>query len=205
MRLFFFILLLVNALVFAYYHYREQQANPGRPALPALSAERIRLVGAEPANVQTEPLSCWSWAGFKAEELDAARAELDALGLGDKLQQSTKEEYWLHIPPLKNKAEAEKKLAELKALTIEDGALLEERGKWRFAISLGVYPNEDAATVRLNQLKEKGVKSARLLRREVPGEAFAVQAIDAKTAAALSKLQARFGETVLQKVACQTP
>lgn len=209
MRLFFFILLLVNALAFAYYHYREQQASPGRPALPALSAERIRLVGAEPANGQgatlTEPLSCWSWSGFKAEELDAARAELDALSLGDKLKQTTKEEYWLHIPPLKNKADAEKKLAELKALTIEDGALLEERGKWRLAISLGVFPTEDAATVRWNQLKEKGLKSAKLIKREAPGDAFSLQAIDAKTADALSKLQARYGETTLTKVDCPSP
>jgi len=142
MRLLFFILLLVNAVAFAYYHYREQQAGPSRPALPALSAERIRLVGAEPTNAQgaaaVAQLSCWNWDGFKAEEMDAARAELEALGLGGKLQQVTKEEYWLYIPPQKNKADAEKKLAELKALTIEDGTVLEERGKWRLAISLGV-------------------------------------------------------------------
>lgn len=209
MRLLFFILLLVNALAFAFYHYRERQAGPGRPALPSLSAERIRLVGVEPASGQgpaaTERLSCWNWDGFKPEEVDAARAALAALGLGERLKQSADEEYWLHIPPLKSKPEAEKKLAELKALKIEESTLMEERGKWRFAISLGVYPNEDAATVRLNQLKEKGVKSAKLLRKEAPGNVFFVQAIDEKTAAALNKLQAQFVETSLKKVECPSP
>lgn len=209
MRLLFFILLLVNAMAFAYLHFREQKEGPSRPALPALSAERIRMVGAETANGQgaaaADQLTCWSWDGFKAEDLDAARTALEALGLGEQLKQSTKEEYWLYISPLKNKQDAEKKLAELKALKIEDGALLEERGKWRFAISFGVYPTEDAATVRLNQLKENGVKSAKLLKREAPGNAFSVQQADAKTAAAINKLQARFGETALKKVECQAP
>jgi hypothetical protein len=83
--------------------------------------------------------------------------------------------------------------------------LLEDRGKWRFAISFGVFPTEDAATVRLNQLKEKGVKSAKLLKREAPGNAFYVRQADEKTAAALNKLQARFSETALKQVDCRAP
>lgn len=209
MRLLFFILLLVNAAAFAYYHFREQQASPGRTALPALNAERIRMVGGSPANGQAvvagEELGCWNWGGFKAESLDSARAELEKLNLGDQLKQPDREEYWLHIPPQKNRQDAEKKLAELKALTIDDGALLDERGKWRFAISLGAYPTEDAATVRLNQLKEKGVKSAKLLKREVPGDVFFIQRVDEKTAAALNKMQTRFTESILKKVDCQAP
>lgn len=209
MRLLFFILLLVNAAAFAYYHFQEQQASPGRSAQPALNAERIRLAGglpeSEPAAAVNDRLSCWSWGGFKTESLDSARAELEKLNLGDQLKQPVREEYWLHISPQKNRQDAEKKLAELRALTIEDAALLDERGKWRFAISLGTYPTEEAATVRLNQLKEKGVKSAKLIKREVPGDVFYLQQLDEKTVAAVNKIQARFAETTLKKVDCQAP
>jgi len=208
MRLLFFILLLVNAMVFSYVYYREQMEN-SKPALPALNAERIRLAGTETSlgkgSSVSDPLTCWTWEGFKDEELDAARAALSALNLGDKYKQSTKEEYWLYIPPLKSKQEAAKKLAELKALTIEDGTLLEERGKWRYAISFAAYPNEDAATVRLNQLKEKGVKSAKLLKREVSGNAFSIQQADVKATAALKQLQIRFTASSLKPLDCQAP
>ena len=209
MRLLFFIMLLVNVAAFAYFTFREQGVGQNKPALPALNAERIRLLNADQragnhANSLDQP-TCWLWSGFKPEELEPARAELDKLALGDKLTQPLKEEFWLYIAPLKNKQEAEKKLAELKALTIEDGTLLEERDKWRFAISFAVYPTEDVATVRLNQLKEKGVKSAKILKRDVAGDTFVIQRADEKIASDLSTLQARFAETVLKQFECKTP
>lgn len=205
MRLLFFIMLLVNAAAFAYFTFREEGADPNKAALPALNAERIRLVGDPATGTPSGSVeqACWIWSGFKPEELALARVELDRLALGDKLTQPPKEEFWLYIAPLKGKQEAEKKLAELKALTIDDGVLVEERGKWQFAISFAAYPSEDAATVRLNQLKEKGVKSAKILKREVPGDTFMIQRADKKIAPDLSKLQARFGDTTLKQ--CETP
>ena len=206
MRLLFFIMLLVNAAAFAYFTFREEGVSPNKAALPALNAERIRLVNADPVAGQrsnSAEQTCWVWSGFKSEELGPARAELDRLALGDKLTQPLKEEFWLYIAPLKSKQESEKKLAELKALTIDDAVLMEERGKWQFAISFAAYPSEDAATIRLNQLKEKGVKSAKILKREVPGDTFAIQQADKKIVSDLSKLQARFGDTTLKQ--CETP
>lgn len=206
MRLLFFIMLLVNAAAFAYFTFREEGASPNKAALPALNAERIRLVNGDPVTDTRSGAveqTCWLWSGFKPEELAPARAELDRLALGDKLTQPLKEEFWLYIAPLKSKQEAEKKLAELKTLTIDDGVLMEERGKWQFAISFAAYPSEDAATVRFNQLKERGVKSAKILKREVPGDTFVIQQADKKIASDLSKLQARFGDTTLKQ--CETP
>ncbi len=209
MRLLFFILLLVNVMAFAFYAYRDQGANSSKPALPELNADRIRLQGAAPAggtvNSVSEKPTCWAWSGFKPENRDAARAALDELALGDKLTQPSKEEFWVYIPPLKNKQEAEKKLDELKALTITDAKLVDEGGKWRFAISLAIDPSEDAATVHLNQLKEKGVKSAKVLKREAVGDTFVIQQAGEKNVAALKALQTRFGETSLKQIECQAP
>ena len=208
MRLLFFVFLLVNVMAFAYYAYREQGGEPKKPALPELNAERIRLVGVEQANKKndsSEKLTCWSWSGLNPGSMDQARIALGNLALGGKLTQPIKEEFWVYIPPLKNKQDAAKKMAELKALTITEGVAMEDHGKWRLAISIAAYPTEEAATVRLNQLKEKGVKTAKILKRDVVGDTFVIQQADEKTVSALSKLQAQFAETALKQVECKTP
>ena len=208
MRLLFFLVLLVNAAAFAYFTSREPGSSQTKPVLPAVNAERIRLVQPEQStsNGGASPkLSCWVWSGIKEDSFSQARTALEALALGDRLLQPAKEEYWIYIAPLRNRQDAEKKIAELKSLTIEDGAVVGERGKWRFAISFAAYPTEDAATVRLNELKEKGVKSAKILKREAVGDSFIIQHVDEKTADALNKLQASFVETTIKPVDCAIP
>ena len=209
MRLGFFILLLVNAVAFGYFTYREQNRGHGGPAHAVLNAERIRQASPKDLttnggqNPQNSALACWAWSGFKPENIDQARAALDKLALGDKLTQSVQDTFWLYIPPLKNKKEAEKQLQALKGLGINDGKLLEDAGKGRFAISFATYPTEDAATVRLNQLKEKGVKSAQVEKREAPGGAFIINQVDDKLAAALNQLKSNYDGTTLKEVACK--
>lgn len=67
--------------------------------------------------------------------------------------------WWVYIPPLSNKAEADKKAAELRELGVTDYFTIAE-GQNRFAISLGVFSSEKGAQERLAELKEKGVRSA---------------------------------------------
>ena len=207
MRLLFFIMLLVNASVFAYLTYQEQRVNLPKSVLPALHAERILVVKTESTRreVTADQLSCWDWSGFTPETLTQARAALDNLSLAEKLTQVASDEYWVYMAPLKNKRDAEKKLAELKALAIEGGELVDERGKWQYAISFAAFTSEDAAIVRLNQLKEKGVKSAKILKREGAGGGFLIQQADGKIVADLNKLQESFADTSLKSVECKKP
>ena len=93
----------------------------------------------------------------------------------------------------------------LKALAIEDGVLLAQPGKWQFAISFAAFPNEEGAIIRLNQLKEKGVKSAKILKRAAIGETLLIQQADEKLVAALNKLHAEFTETTLSAIECKSP
>ena len=208
MRLGFFILLLVNAIAFGYFTYRTQEQSSSRPVHAALNAERIRLVDPKELiansgqNPQNPALACWTWSGFKPGDIDKARAALDKLALGGKLAQPAQETFWLYIPPLKNKKEAEKKLHELDGLGIHDGKVVDDAGKWRFAIGFATYPTEDAATVRLNQLKEIGVKSVQVAKREEPGDTFIISQADEKLAAALQQLQSGYAGTTLKETAC---
>ena len=64
------------------------------------------------------------------------------------------------IPPQPNRAAALKKTAELKSLGIDDYFILQDEGKMRWAVSLGVFSSEEAAKSRLEALRAKGVRSA---------------------------------------------
>lgn len=212
MRLLFFILLLANVAIFGYFTYRDQGSANLKPQRPPVNADRIRLVN--PADVPAPTgkpsdaapkLSCVAWSGFKPEEIDQARQALEKLALGDKLTRPKLDEFWLHIPPQKSKKDAQKKLEELTGLGIEDGQLVEDAGKWRWAISFATHPSEEAAIVRLNQLKEKGLKSAKILKRETPGNALHILQADEKIIAELSQLKTAYSGTELKEIECKTP
>lgn len=70
--------------------------------------------------------------------------------------------WWVFIPPLANRAEAERKASELKRLAVPEFFIVQEAGANRLAISLGIFSTEEAANERLNELREKGVRSARV-------------------------------------------
>lgn len=73
--------------------------------------------------------------------------------------------YWVHIPPLANKKEADAKAAELKKLQVQEYFVIQENGPNNHAISLGLFSTRDAADNYLETLKGKKVKSARITER----------------------------------------
>jgi len=70
--------------------------------------------------------------------------------------------WWVYIPPLPGKPAADKKTAELRALGVTDYFVVQEAGPRYMAISLGIFSSEKGAQERLAQLKEIGVRSAKL-------------------------------------------
>jgi len=211
-RLLFFILLLANVSLFGYFTYREQGTANAKPYRPPVNADRIRLVNPSDAPMPSSKavgasakFVCMEWTGLKAEDIDPARQALDKLALGEKLSRGNVEEYWLHIPPQKTKKDAEKKLAELVGLGIDDAQVIADPPTWRWAISFPAQVSEDLAIVRLNQLKEKGVKSAKILKRDAPGNTFNIVQVDEKIRADLNQLKTTYSGTELKEIECKTP
>lgn len=118
-----------------------------------------------PSAAKPKALVCIEWGSFAAA--DAARAEraLEPLSLGPRLAQRRSEEtahWWVFLPPQPNRQSAQRKVDELKALGVEELFVMQEEGRQRWAISLGVFRTEDGARARLEALQAKKVRGAQL-------------------------------------------
>ena len=172
MRAVFLALLAANLAFFAWAHYLSREEAPAAGVLGRRGdAEMLKIVPpAEPARApQTQGsggapgLACLEWGALTLADYARAEKALEPLGLGARLAQRRIDEtagWWVFIPPQGSRAGALKKAAELKALGINDYYIMGEEGDMPWALSLGVFRSEQAALVRLGQLRETGVRTA---------------------------------------------
>jgi hypothetical protein len=139
--------------------------KPGaKPAAPPVGAQ-----GAPAGTTPAAPGACSEWGGFAIAEAPKAEQALAPLALGARLVQRRSDEtagWWVFIPPQGNRATALKKTAELKALGVDDFFILQDEGRMRWAVSLGIFSTEEAARNRLEALRAKGVRSAQTGERD---------------------------------------
>lgn len=196
MRITFLLLLAANLALFAWFqNFSSDSAADPQPARRQISPEKIRVLqdrepagsaaapkpGAKPAappvaaqgaptgTAAAAPGACSEWGGFAIAEAPKAEQALAPLALGARLVQRRSDEtagWWVFIPPQGNRATALKKTAELKALGIDDYFILQDEGKMRWAVSLGIFSTEEAARNRLEALRAKGVRSAQTGERD---------------------------------------
>lgn len=209
MRLLFLLLLAANLGFFAWARFLadpdpavdrqplSQQLEPGRlrivpekelakappPPPPSPPAPAPAPVAKPKPPPEPAPIACLEWGSFSPG--DAARAEqrLQPLALGARLAQYRGEEtagWWVYIPPQGNRAGALRKAAELKKLGVKDYFVVQEEGRMRWAVSLGVFRAEEAAKAYLEALRKQGVKSALVGQREtrVPKVWFQVRSVE---------------------------
>ena len=183
MRLFVFLLILANLLFFAWtrgYLGVSRDSESYRVA-QQLRAEQIRVV----SNDQPPPETARPDKPAKPVERppsevcvvlsDMPSAESESLEnlLGEKLPafkvvRTTlpgTSSFWVNMPPLKNKRDAENKAAELKRLGVKEFFIVQESGPNNLAISLGLFSTGEAAEAALEALRDKGVRSARVTER----------------------------------------
>lgn len=189
MRALVFVLVLANLLFYAFAAgLLRQSGNPDAGRLDQqLTPERVRIVargntpppkgwdkqGGTPAERGTEPDElCLIWDALSSADADRLAATLTEKVVGFRAERRNGSTsgggWWVFIPPLANRAEAEKKTAELKELEISDFFIVPDAGPNRLAISLGVYSSEKRGQERLGELRQKGVKLAKLMQR--PGK-----------------------------------
>ncbi len=183
MRVFVFLLILVNLLFLAWTQgYLGPSSNPDAFRMQQqLLADRVKIVArdeppavapkAEPVakapEVKPEPVC------VMLKDLAVADADLFESLLAEKLTafkavrttNPGSSSYWVAIPPLANKQEVDNKTAELKKLRITEFFVVQESGPNNRAISLGLFSKRDVADDYLEKLRSKGVKSAKVFER----------------------------------------
>lgn len=122
-----------------------------------------------PVSQAEEPASvCLVWEHLSVADADQLNALFNNKFAEFKVSQQTvageANGWWVFIPALPGKVEADKKAGELRQLGVTDYFIILD-GPNRFAISLGVYSSEKGGQERLAEAKEKGIRSARLAPR----------------------------------------
>lgn len=229
MRLLFLLLLAANLGFFAWMRFLAppDPAVDTQPLGRQLEPQRLRIVperelaqvppsapakpkpAPKPAAPPPEPTprACLEWGSFSPADASRAAQRLEPLALGARLAQYRGEEtasWWVHIAPQGNRAGALKKAAELKDLGVRDYFIVQDAGALRWSLSLGVFSTEEAAKSHLAALRDKGVRSAVIGRREtrVPKVWFQVREVDAPLQARLEVLAREFeGATLHECVA----
>ena len=216
MRLIFLLLVLAHLAFYAWAHYLRLAVDAGaRIQQVQITPEKIRLLNAPAPRVQGSAAAnprngkaaaaCLEWGAFIGPE--AARADAAIAELGLPAAQLTRVAadrpgYWVVIPPLKTRAEAERTAGRLKGLGITDIVL--DPPQRRNAISLGIFRTEEAAQTLLSAVQKKGVDNAVLELREnfFRRVVFYVREPDAATVAKLSALRAATPGTEVKAVTC---
>ncbi len=168
---------------------------------------QLSLNMAAPAAAKPGTPVCLEWGDFSGPDLTRATAALSALQLADKLSQRQIERdigYWVYIPPLRNKAAVNRKIAELKALGVREYFVVQISGHWLNAISLGMFKTRDAAQNFLHDLNTKGVRTARVGERasKLKATLFMLNRVDAATEVKLTAMQKDFAGSELNNVPC---
>lgn len=185
------------------------QSTPVAPA----SAPIIPLAASQPPQSPSSapetppPAACLEWGEFSGMDLARANDDLAGLNLGSKITQREVEHsigYWVYIPPLKSHAEVNRKIAQMKKLGIKEFFVVQEKGKWLNAVSLGVFKTEDVAKKFLDHLKTRGVKSAVMGERQtrLKFTVFVLKSPEASTLSKLADWQKDFTGIEMKSAAC---
>lgn len=213
MRWVFLLLLAVNIGFGAFVYLRDKAPNPDAQLVALqMNADKVRIVPPRPAPVPapvtaSARAACIEWGGFGTGELARAQGALDRLALGARARRieiSVTAGYWVFVPPLRSQASMERKVTELRELGVNEYFPVMDPGRWRYAISLGVFRSEEGATRHLAQLRQKGVRSATVGEREqrMIQTAFLISEPTEEESAQLAELKNDFPGTELRAVEC---
>ncbi len=211
MRVFLLLLLLANLVFLAWTQYSALQAagethlvdqQINREAIRVLSPDQLAAARREPPKT----VACVELGSFNLADAGKVDEQLAALALGGRLSQHRIDEsanWWVFMPPQSGREGAQKKVAELKRLGIQEYFILVDDPKFQFAISLGVLRSEEAARNRLEELRVRGVRTAQVGRRATPVQrvVYEIRAVDDATNAKLVEIKAAFPSVELKECA----
>lgn len=220
MRTLFLLLVLANLAFFAWVNFigeLDTQSDP-RPVARQVTPEKLRILPPDPApkaagaaTPKPAPdavsrIACLEWGGFTPADAARAGEALAPLALGTRLSQRQVDDtanWWVYIPPRPNRADALKKVGELKSRGVEEYFIVQDEGPFQYALSLGVFKTEAAAQSRLEALRAKDVRTAQVGKRETQLQKtyFQVRGIEEALAARLRETAQGFAGSEVRECA----
>ncbi|MBI3283233.1 MAG: SPOR domain-containing protein [Burkholderiales bacterium] len=219
LRFIFWSLLILNALLLAFNfgylgHWSLDAHEPERLKMQH-HADQLNLISASAAIAPAEPepaskpevIACLEVGNFAQTDATRIEEKLKQLALGERQSRINVVEvaaHMVYIPSQGSKDGADKKAGELRRLGISDFFIVQDQSNLRWGISLGVFKTEEAARLHLNNLNNKGVKSARIGPRSVSTTKFAYQlrALSQEEKSKLDAIRADFPQQESRN--CQT-
>jgi hypothetical protein len=218
-RIWLLVLLLLLVANAAFFLYTRVAGAPedvaGQISRLEVRPDRIRLLGRNeaaraPAPAQAAakpPAECLEWGLFTGAAVARADASISRLDLPPGTVRRALVDagaYWVYIPPAKTRPEVERTLEDLAARRVSDFSLVQDPPQWRNAISLGIYKTEEAAQIRLNALRDNGVHSAIVERRDniLKQVAYYVRQPSIAMVARLAELQREFPGSEVRATPC---
>jgi hypothetical protein len=214
------ILVLLNIFIFAYFQWPDVASNKAHQSLPELHPEKVQLLSdkalqdlpvaskSETAQAVESPVSpqCFEWGNFTSANLKKAQDLMVQLGVQSQLLEKHSQEskrFWIYIPPAASQAIADKKIEVLRQHGVLQTYIVQDE-KWRYAISLGIFQDEKLADNLLQEIKNKGIKTAiKGLRNQEAGQSvLALNNVSADKLDALNKAKLEFNNAELKEVAC---
>lgn len=214
------ILGLLNIFIFAYFQWPDAASNKAHQSLPEMHPEKVQLLSDKalqdlPVGSQSETdqavatavsTQCFEWGSFTSVSLKKAQDLMVQLGVQSQLLEKPSQEskrFWIYIPPAASQAIADKKIEVLRQHGVLQTYIVQDE-KWRYAISLGIFQDEKLADNLLQEIKNKGIKTAiKGLRNQEAGQSvLALNNVSADQLDALSKAKLEFNNAELKEVAC---
>ncbi|HJW04326.1 MAG TPA: SPOR domain-containing protein [Azospira sp.] len=179
----------------------EAKAAEAKAAEAKAAEAKAAEAKAAEAKAADNRLVCLAWNDLAAADADrlSVLAANKYAGLAVSRASATDAtQFWVFIPPLASRQDADRKAGELKKLGVSEFFVVQEAGPNRWAISLGIFSTEQAARDQLEALREQGVRSAKVgprpsrsapVRLEVRGKAALMEGFKAAAAGAVSQVR----------------
>jgi hypothetical protein len=182
LRFFFWIFLIINALLLALnFGFLGNWSSDVREPLRMKyekNADKIKLMNASTAQDSIEAhtkkmtplLACIELSGFSLADSKSFDDKVKSLGFSERLTRTELAEVasnMVYLPSLGSKDAAEKKAAQIRKLGVTEFYIVQDQTPLRWGISLGVFKTPEAAKAHLANLAKKGLKEAKLAPRTV--------------------------------------
>lgn len=213
MKLAFLVLLLVNLALLAW-----QRGVLGPPPDGGREPQRLeRQIAPEKVRVLTAAeaaalhrstagagnggasASCLEFGDFDEATAARVQARLAALALGERLQARRVEApgwFFVYLPPLASRAEAERAAQELRGRGLRDVAVMGENSALANGLLLGSFRERETALRQQEDLVRRGVKEARVTERATTATAtrFEIHEVGSALARELAEIQKEFAQ-----------